>query len=329
MTQTKVFKFLKIIIYLISLFIIIIILLSKDTISNIKNINGLWHYKDMFFDTLWGNPYYFINLIYALISLSLLYLRIKTTHLIKEKKQYIIMIGSFMIPLLLGSTTDAIIPFFFTDFSLHLMPFLMAFYILGLYYAFLKYKLLDFNINDLFEEVLSNINDMVIILNEDGKILKVNERCLKTFLLSRENLINKTIYEIIEIKSSLKENLKNLFKGKISIFNAVVSFHKKNETITADSYFSRIIDKFGDFMGVLVILKENMDIKRFIIQFKLTYRQFEIIMLAVKGLTNNEICEKLNIKRRTLENHLFTIYYKLSIKNKVELVRLASDFNII
>ena len=81
-------------------------------------------------------------------------------------------------------------------------------------------------------------------------------------------------------------------------------------------------------MGVLLIIKEYKGIKKFKEEYRLTDRQIEIIILGINGTSNNEICERLKIKRRTVENHFFTIYNKLRIKNRFELIKLASDFNI-
>ena len=82
-------------------------------------------------------------------------------------------------------------------------------------------------------------------------------------------------------------------------------------------------------MGVLLILNENTGLNKFKEKYQLTDRQFEIIMLVTKGLSNIEIETELKLKRRTIENHLYSVYRKLEISNKVELIRIVSEFNII
>lgn len=50
-------------------------------------------------------------------------------------------------------------------------------------------------------------------------------------------------------------------------------------------------------------------------------REQEIITYLVSGLSNKEIEEKLFISRRTVENHVYNIYRKLDVGNRVHLVR--------
>jgi DNA-binding CsgD family transcriptional regulator len=58
----------------------------------------------------------------------------------------------------------------------------------------------------------------------------------------------------------------------------------------------------------------------------LTRREREVAALASEGLTAKEIAERLYIGERTVEGHLASVYAKLGIRSKVELVRRASDF---
>jgi DNA-binding CsgD family transcriptional regulator len=47
--------------------------------------------------------------------------------------------------------------------------------------------------------------------------------------------------------------------------------------------------------------------------------------LAGQGLTAREIAERLYIGERTVEGHLASIYAKLGIRSKADLVRRASE----
>ena len=58
----------------------------------------------------------------------------------------------------------------------------------------------------------------------------------------------------------------------------------------------------------------------------LTRREREVATLASEGLTAREIAERLYIGERTVEGHLASVYAKLGIRSKVELVRRATDF---
>jgi len=55
----------------------------------------------------------------------------------------------------------------------------------------------------------------------------------------------------------------------------------------------------------------------------LSDRELEIIELVTAGLTNEKIAEKLEISKRTVDNHISNILQKTSTGNRVALVRWA------
>ncbi|GBF81829.1 helix-turn-helix domain-containing protein [Aphanothece sacrum] len=55
----------------------------------------------------------------------------------------------------------------------------------------------------------------------------------------------------------------------------------------------------------------------------LSGRELEILELVSTGLTNLEIAEKLEISKRTVDNHISNILTKTKTENRVELVRWA------
>jgi len=55
----------------------------------------------------------------------------------------------------------------------------------------------------------------------------------------------------------------------------------------------------------------------------LSQRELEILELVATGLTNHDIAEKLEISKRTVDNHISNILTKTKTDNRVELVRWA------
>lgn len=56
--------------------------------------------------------------------------------------------------------------------------------------------------------------------------------------------------------------------------------------------------------------------------FGLSPREIEIVQAAMNGDSNKEIGEKLFISPKTVENHLYNIYQKTDVRNRVQLVNL-------
>lgn len=55
----------------------------------------------------------------------------------------------------------------------------------------------------------------------------------------------------------------------------------------------------------------------------LSERELQIIELVAAGLTNERIAEKLEISKRTVDNHISNILTKTATDNRVALVRWA------
>jgi DNA-binding CsgD family transcriptional regulator len=61
-------------------------------------------------------------------------------------------------------------------------------------------------------------------------------------------------------------------------------------------------------------------------QTSLTQRELEVARLAAQAYTAAEIGHQLHIGERTVESHIASIYLKLGIRSRSELIRMASRF---
>jgi DNA-binding NarL/FixJ family response regulator len=56
-----------------------------------------------------------------------------------------------------------------------------------------------------------------------------------------------------------------------------------------------------------------------------TDRELHVARLAAGGLTNSELCDELQLHRRTVEQHLASVYRKLELRSRAQLaVHLAA-----
>lgn len=60
-------------------------------------------------------------------------------------------------------------------------------------------------------------------------------------------------------------------------------------------------------------------------RFGTTGREEEIALLVVRGLSNSEIGDKLCISVRTVESHLYNVFQKTGVKNRVQLINFISS----
>ena len=54
----------------------------------------------------------------------------------------------------------------------------------------------------------------------------------------------------------------------------------------------------------------------------------QIILLAISGISNREIAGRLALSERTVENHLFNIYNRIGIDNRMDLVNVAARYGL-
>ena len=68
------------------------------------------------------------------------------------------------------------------------------------------------------------------------------------------------------------------------------------------------------------LLDENLNKKG------ITNREMDIVNLILEGKTNKEIAEELYISVKTVKYHIYNIFKKLEIKNRIELINYINNF---
>ena len=114
-----------------------------------------------------------------------------------------------------------------------------------------------------------------------------------------------------------------LLKGESAkvILKAIEKVHA-GEIWASNTMLIRVIDQIN--IGKKQVDPEGRKIS------DLTAREREIIdaLLTFDGSTNKEIARQLFISTSTLKNHLTTIYSKLGVKNRVQLMKYALNHKI-
>ena len=71
--------------------------------------------------------------------------------------------------------------------------------------------------------------------------------------------------------------------------------------------------------------KGNMSFKTFCRKYEVSPREAEIVLEICKGLTNQEIADKLFISLQTVKDHTHRIYLKTFVKNRTQLANLIKE----
>ena len=101
---------------------------------------------------------------------------------------------------------------------------------------------------------------------------------------------------------------------------------EKSYTWSLPIYFL-LLNSLGIYFAVRFFdrpayLEGERPTEHFAERFGISARETEIVAKLVTGLTNKEIGEQLHISAKTVENHLYSIYQKAGVKNRVQLASL-------
>jgi DNA-binding NarL/FixJ family response regulator len=61
-------------------------------------------------------------------------------------------------------------------------------------------------------------------------------------------------------------------------------------------------------------------------QKKITQREREILVLVLQGKTNKEIEKEFFVSYKTVKSHLYNIYQKMGVKNRLQLMNTVQEY---
>ncbi len=303
---------------------------SLPLFVELVKIDGTWRMVK-----IQEEAHFFLVSLYWLISTiiitTIMLLWRKKTKSLREQKQAAVLLGTFVS----GSLIMLIYMVLIIDvFKLIKYPIagdasvVICIWVAGFGYSIARYRFLSITPEYISSELLSNIEESVMLLGPDKNIITINNSA-KEIIDGRDSgnvtQFSKNIpeYDIID------EKVNALLDGSQDNFTYRVSFNNGGgPTRYFDARFSLVRDRFNDILGILVIAREDRDLNQLKTIHKITDRQMDIITMALSGLSNRELAARLNISEKTVENHMINIYNKLGVNNKIELYNLVKQYHV-
>ncbi len=117
-------------------------------------------------------------------------------------------------------------------------------------------------------------------------------------------------------------NILEMLRGKYPFLNLPAGF----ELFTLPLYFFAL-NLFSIIFAVFFFnqpayIEEGAVTGYFCRRYGISRRESEIIESIIGGLKSEEIAEKLFISTKTVNNHIYNIFQKTGVKNRVQLVNL-------
>lgn len=269
---------------------------------------------------------------YLVVSTVLLILAFNRTKLRKEKSELRIILITQVVCLVLAFL-DQIVLFQWTNVLHSRIPGITQFYVLiwiaGILFSMVKYRFMALTPMAISNDILSNIDEAVILLDEDLRVLAANNR-VREIIKTSKSLIKEPLSNLINEYDSIKKELTSYQSERAINFSIRFNFKCSDGSfILVETLFKSIRDKFGDTIGFLIIAREVKELKQLGNIYHITSREAGIIQSIIAGKTNHHISEEMGITERTVKSHITNIFNKLGVDNRVQLIILLKEFNLI
>ena len=93
--------------------------------------------------------------------------------------------------------------------------------------------------------------------------------------------------------------------------------------------------KFTKTKETVIVKEVPVPVREFVMnqarleQLGITAREFEILELIARGMSNREIAEKLFVSENTVKTHSSRLFDKLSAKRRTQAVQIAKELQLI
>ncbi|MFN2126860.1 MAG: LuxR C-terminal-related transcriptional regulator [Anaerolineales bacterium] len=269
---------------------------------------------------------YFLCMVFLIIRWL-----VKVKEMRKKRQAWIILvtqtISLFLIQL------DQYVLFFLTHIKASQIPgfyvVLFLIWILGIGYTMYRYRFMADSPSLISRDILSNIEEAVILMDTEFHITLINQSA-HAVLGNNIKISGKPAQNIIKEFNFIKDDMLKLKQGLLTDFSCRFNFiTMENELIYMDVKCKNIRDKYKDILGILMIAKPVKEVKQFREYFHITARELKVIQMALTGMTNQQIAEELEISERTVKTHLTSIFAKMDVENKIQLLMAIKDYNLL
>jgi len=278
--------------------------------------------------------YFFIlyaNILSGAAVITALHWRVRVTDEIDR-----IHARSIILPYIAGQTGFFLSPYFIYIENHELLTLLcditggvlFLIFIIGIRYSINRYSFMKITSMSSASAIINGLSEPSFLIGINGNIIHYN-RAAAELMPEKSGEIN-YFYELFDFPAIIKLMLEEITSGRESRSDVKcgIYLNKKIRSFCISMQSIRN-EETGEPKGVLVFLKEDLSINIFREKYGITGRQMEIVSMIISGMTNREIAAQAGLAEKTVENHLFNIYNKLGIDNKIELYNLAREYNII
>ncbi|MBN2353876.1 MAG: PAS domain-containing protein [Spirochaetales bacterium] len=196
----------------------------------------------------------------------------------------------------------------------------------GIWVAMLRYRLLAVTDKKVCRDMIETMDAFVLMLDAGGRVVMQNRTAERLLGRSLKDTAGRPLAEVIGDTADCREALSSLKAGRPAADACQISPDGGKTELALR--FSPVKDAAGDPLGFMVLGREVKGVRHFRRRFQVTAREWEAIHKLVTGATNREIAHTLGIAERTVKAHLSSVYGKLGVENKVQLIGVLKEHGL-
>ncbi len=219
--------------------------------SNFTMIKGVWFEVSNKGPLGYIFPVYY-SLFIGLASIIVLFW-VKTTPIMREKKQGRIFFVGILLTLLPGVLINNILPLMDVKAVPAISYYFGLIWLSGVTYSIRKYKFLTINSSIAADTIMGRIKDSVILTDQEGRILKANPETMNLLGYSEAALRDLPIPDLAEDEKAMTELFEKMKQRDTASEGSEIPFKTiSGETIPMNISGASIRDAIGDVLGVVV-----------------------------------------------------------------------------
>ena len=180
----------------------------------------------------------------------------RTSSLKREKMQARIIVCTGLVSFLLGSLSNLLLP----ALGFHipaLAPLLILIWAFGIWYSIVRYKLMTINSTLVVEQVIARARDIIILINNEGNIVKINDQVKEIIGTGADKIIGKPIAELFMGESNLPDTIRNTgddFCNNLQTRMMMATSGGAGMPVMLSA--EQIKDKAGDSIGIVLVCQD-------------------------------------------------------------------------
>ena len=173
-------------------------------------------------------------------------------------------------------------------------------------------------------------------------ILELSENIKKVQLVDNFSTISKIAFNDYDI-ILIDINLTSLYQDDgLTLAQEIIDNGCSSKVVILTGYSKKMYEYRAKAMGAYGFLDKSMNPDELVKKLEkiylggkvfsdevmvevLTPREIEILELVRNGLTIDDVCDKVDVSKRTVSNHLANIFSKFGVTNRQEAIHIAEQ----